>query len=124
MITITLTGRPISVNHMWRSSVAKNGKAFTYMPTEAKNTREAWRLTAQSQIRKQGVIGPFVGDVAMTIKFFFENRLRRDIENYIKVAFDALIGVAYEDDSQVQTIIASKQVDAESPRIEITIDKI
>lgn len=121
-LQITLTGRPISVNHMWRSSVAKNGKAFTYMPMAEKNTREAWKIQAQSQLRKQGVRGPLEAqDLTVTVKFFFENKMRRDIENYIKVAFDALIGVAYVDDSQVGFLTASKQVDPGNPRTEIEI---
>lgn len=118
---ITLTGRPISVNHMWKNAVANNGKAFTYLTTEGKNTKEFWQLTALAQMRKAGRKIIEEGRVEMDIKLFFENRLRRDIDNYLKVILDSLTGVAYRDDSQIHALTIEKFVDQANPRIEIII---
>lgn len=121
-ISIILTGSPVSANHMWRSSVAKGtGRPFTYMPTEAKNTKQFWQLTAQNQLKKQGK-NMLLGDcIHIDIKFHFENKMRRDIDNYLKVALDALTGVVYEDDRQIKSLRAEKFYDPASPRIEILI---
>ena len=120
---ITLVGAPISANHMWRSSVAKGtGRPFTYMPTEAKNMREFWRMTALNQLRKQGKkMIEDSNEIGVDIKFFFETKARRDIDNFLKVVIDSMTGVVYKDDSQIRQLHAEKLYDPGSPRIEIII---
>lgn len=123
---IILTGQPVSVNSMWRSSLTKNGKPYTYMPTEAKNMKEFWQLETRKQWQKTapsgGHIMPLGADnLDVDIKFFFKDRLRRDIDNFIKVAMDVLTGIVWVDDSQIKRLSAMKEVDVVSPRIEITI---
>lgn len=46
-----------------------------------------------------------------------------DIDNVLKAVFDALIGFAFDDDSQIIEVIADK-IYAEEPYVEVTIDNM
>lgn len=96
---------PISQNRYWRVRVIK-GVAMTYVSTEAKAYKQeaAWKAKAAG-------IRVALGDVAMAVilhpkknKDGSASKTRLDLDNCIKVLFDALNGVAYADDKQVVRI--------------------
>ena len=123
MIKITLTGRPLSVNHMYRSAVSKYGKPFTYMTDVGKNSKLVWGITAQHQMRLQGAEIFKDQLLEVDIKFYFENKARRDIDNYLKGLLECLTGVAWLDDSQIWQLHIEKRIalEGEEPRTEILI---
>jgi len=47
-----------------------------------------------------------------------------DIDNIVKVVFDALNNVAYPDDKQVVMVFATKQYTLETPRVEIKLESL
>lgn len=120
-INITLIGDPVSVNQMWRSGVTNSGRPYTYMPEGAKDLKDAWQLQAQLQFKKMN--GDIIESdtVHVSIAFFFKSKLRRDVDNYVKVVLDTLTGIVYHDDKQIQSIAATKAHDRDNPRIEIEI---
>lgn len=118
---ITLTGRPISANQMWRSSLTARGKPFVYMPTAAKDMKTFWQMQATKQRNHHGFKISNTDEIGIDIKFYFETKARRDIDNYLKVTLDSLTGVVYEDDKQIKYLRAEKFYDPINPRIEIII---
>ena len=71
--------------------------------------------------RQAGLRTPSVTPVCLTIALYFPDRRRRDLDNAAKAVMDALNGVGYRDDSQVQTLHFTRAFDAANPRVEITI---
>lgn len=126
MINITLEGRPLSLNHMYRSATSKRGKSFTYMTTEGKNAKTAWGIVAQSQMRLQGAEMFKYQKLSVQVVFHFEDNLRRDIDNYSKGLLDCLSGVAWFDDSQIWELSLRKGVvpKGQQPRTEIVIEEL
>lgn len=127
MIKLILQGRPISTNHLYRSAVGKNtGKPFTYMTDEGKNAKLAWQLEARVQLHKQRG-DMFRGtELYVAVAFYFENRARRDIDNYFKALLDCLTGIVWEDDKQIMRLRVEKRYveKGELPRTELTVEEI
>ena len=48
-------------------------------------------------------------------------RRRGDLDNILKATLDALNGIAYRDDDQVQQITAVRYDDKRAPRIEVSV---
>lgn len=119
--SITLLGKPVSVNHLWRSAVGKFGKPYSYATPEGVLIKQTWQLMAMTQMRTAGASMTDSKSVALSIKFYFPDHLRRDIDNFLKAVLDCLTGIAYKDDCQIQTLKVVKSYDAKNPRIEINI---
>lgn len=110
---------PISQNRYWRVRVIK-GVAMTYVSAEAKAYKQeaAWKAKAAG-------IRVALGDVVMAVilhpkknKDGSASKKRLDLDNCIKVLFDALNGVAYFDDKQVVRIGAEVGEPIEGGRCE------
>lgn len=67
------------------------------------------------------LLEPLTGRVAIRIHFHNGNRRRRDLDNMTKLILDALNGVAYVDDHQVDRITATKQYAPGNPHTHVTI---
>ena len=71
--------------------------------------------------REQGA-GPLEGPVEMRGVTHFPDRRRRDIHNYIQLIADAIEGVAYENDNQINKLVWERgEIDRERPRIDLTL---
>ena len=57
------------------------------------------------------------------VAYFADNR-RRDLDNVLKSVCDALNGVAYHDDSQINVMHVERWVDEKRPRTLITVEVI
>ena len=71
--------------------------------------------------RQAGLRTPSVTPVCLAIALYFPDRRRRDLDNAAKAVMDALNGVGYRDDSQVQTLHVTRAIDAANRRVEIAI---
>ena len=109
MITLILPYPP-TVNHMYRR--ARGHLALT---PEALAFRHAVRMIAMVQ----GVT-PITGPVAVFLDVYRPRR-RGDLDNLLKATLDALNGVAYRDDDQVEQITAVRYDDKRAPRIEVSV---
>lgn len=111
-MTITLSGNPISTNQIYR----RHGHII-YMSKEGKRLKQSYQWEAKAQWRGP----PLTDKVAVDIKLYFKNNLRRDIDNWNKILFDSLTGIVWVDDKQIEKMSIQKLIDKSCPRIEITI---
>lgn len=50
--------------------------------------------------------------------------IKSDIDNVVKLVFDALNSVAYPDDKQIVELVATKQYTLDTPRVEIKLESL
>ena len=108
-MTLTLPYPP-TVNHMYRR--ARGHLALT---PEALAFRHAVRTIAMVQD-----VRPVTGPVAVFVDVYRPRR-RGDLDNILKAILDALNGVAYRDDEQVEQINAQRYDDKRAPRVEVSV---
>lgn len=58
---------------------------------------------------------------SLTIIPHFPDLRRRDLDNLEKTVGDALNGIIWDDDSQIDEVYKRRHLDRENPRVEITI---
>ncbi len=88
------------------------------MSRKGKDLKEYYSLEAISQRRGFKCL---TGAVEISIKLFFGDKRVRDIDNYNKILLDALTGIVWKDDRQIQKMTVEKFYDKENPRIELEI---
>jgi len=91
-----------------------NGHAYTPVET---TRAEQW---IQMHARKAKV-PKLEGPVELRLMFYRSDAIGVDLDNLVKLVSDALNGIAWEDDRQIQFLSAVKDIDRESPRTEIEI---
>ena len=101
---------PPTVNHMYRR--ARGHLALT---PEALAFRHAVRMIAMVQ-----GVQPTTGPVAVFLDVYRPRR-RGDLDNILKATLDALNGIAYRDDDQVEQITAQRYDDKRAPRVEVSV---
>lgn len=87
------------------------------MSAEGKKIKEDYKKQAKKQWRKQ----PLQGELDLTINLYFGTKRKSDWDNFHKLSCDALTGIVYVDDNQVQSALVHKHYDKANPRIEIDI---
>lgn len=93
--------KPISVNHAYAQS--RQGRRF--LTKEGKAYKEMIGWAAE----KDSISDPCY----MRYTFGFKDKRRRDVDDYVKLAQDALSGIWYNDDSQIMGIYADKVIGKE-----------
>lgn len=91
-----------------------------YMTSEGKAIKESYQWQARSQYRDIPLSEP----LGASLRVFFSTKRQHDVDNYNKLILDALTGIVWVDDSQLQELHIYKDYDKEKPRIEITIHTI
>ena len=140
MITLTLP-YPISANRYWQTRVIKVGaqsRSTTYVTNEAKAFKEQVGWLAKAA----GILKPILGRVAISYTLHphcpqdAQRRMKRDpytwddtvqcidLDNAQKVLFDALKGVAIEDDKWVRRITAERGMPVDGGKLVVTITPI
>lgn len=92
---------PVSTNVYWRTAV-RGRIAVTYLSDKAKAYRTAVKAIVND-------VEPIDGDIQMTIRLAPKltkkgqaSKVCVDLDNGLKVAVDALNGIAYHDDKQIK----------------------
>lgn len=117
METIILEGEPRSTNNIYKS-VCRGKFSTRYMTHEGKDLKESYQWQAKSQWKL-----PIIkGDIELSIKLYFGTKRKCDWDNFHKLSMDALTGIVWEDDSQIQKATVEKFYSKENPRIEIIIN--
>ena len=130
---------PLSANRMWRTYMPKGFKApVTVLSADGK----AYKAQVCGLARIAGVKKPITGRVAIDIKLYpnrpqdWQKRVKRDpeawddtvqcidLDNANKVLFDALKGVAIEDDKWVRRITSERMEPDGEARVVVTITAI
>jgi hypothetical protein len=94
VVMLTVPGDPLSKG---RPRLSRAGHAYT-----PKTTRDAEAVIALAWDALN--VPPFEGRVGVDIKFYQQSKRAKDVDNMVKLVLDALNGVAWVDDSQVDVI--------------------
>ncbi|MCA9180287.1 MAG: RusA family crossover junction endodeoxyribonuclease [Planctomycetales bacterium] len=62
---------------------------------------------------------PLTGPLRVQVTPFFGTRRKADIDNFNKLWADALTGIVWEDDSQIEELRLRMAYDKQRPRIEV-----
>ena len=82
---------------------------------------KVYKMLVAIQLRndKVGFLrGPIIAHVD-----FYRPRQRGDLDNYLKVTFDALQGIVFDNDEQIISIHTNRYDDADNPRAEIRLEE-
>lgn len=82
---------------------AAQGRAFT-----PKRTRDAEKRVLDAFRAAYPDVDPLTGRLLVDVKFYRRTRRGVDLDNLAKLCLDALNGVAYRDDEQIEKAIAER----------------
>ena len=91
-----------------------------YMTQAGKALKEDYQWQARSQFHG----APLSCPLAIVVTIYFPTRRRADWDNFHKLSMDALSGIVWEDDCQIEDARVLKRYDKANPRIEIAIEAI
>ena len=116
---ITLTGNPPSTSHIYK--YRSTGKfLMSYMSKEGKEAKKRF----QEEFKEQYGEIPLVGDLKLTVVYFWGDRRVRDIDNFSKLWMDAGTGIVWSDDNQISELTLKRDYCKECPRIEIEVESV
>jgi len=61
------------------------------------------------------------GPVKLKIRFYFKDKRKRDVDNYLKVFIDSVKNKLFEDDNEVEKIVVSKRSDCDCDKIKLIV---
>ncbi len=114
MIRFTVEGEPVAKA---RPRVVK-GRAYTPQRTVDAEEAVGWAFREEMP----GTLAPLTGWVGMRCTFYtMSNHPRSDVDNLLKLVSDALEGLAYVNDKQVEDVHAKRVRGDAAPRTVIEI---
>lgn len=111
---IRVETKPVSVN----SAYPTNRQGIRFLTKEGKAYKNEIAWAAKSAYPE-----PLTGQLKAIYRFGFADKRRRDVDDYIKLTQDALVGICFDDDSQIIQLEAEK-VNSDIYFVEIEINKI
>lgn len=112
---ITLYTKPLIVNH---KHFPCRGRLI--LTNKWRDTKTALALETRSQWHTEPLSTP----LAVTLRQYFGDKHRRDVDAYIKIILDSMEGIVYDNDCQIQRLMAEKFYDKDNPRTEVEITKL
>jgi Holliday junction resolvase RusA-like endonuclease len=116
---ITLLGEPRSTQTIYGLS-CRGAFATRYMTAKGKSIKEGYQWEAKSQYKGKLL----KRNIGMEVKLYFGTKRKQDIDNFNKIVYDALSGIVWEDDSQIQQVLTEKCYDKKNPRVELEVYEI
>lgn len=113
----TAEGDPLSKQRPRTTS--RNGRSVTYTPVSTKEAQETIRGYYLAGKRLQ--FGDETTRYGVRMFFYRKNHTRRDVDNMAKLVLDALNGMAWVDDTQIDELIIWRGHDKERPRAEVLV---
>jgi Holliday junction resolvase RusA-like endonuclease len=111
-IGVSIAGEPVA----WER-VARGSGGRSHVPAK---TRRAKDLIAGAVTTCWAGITPEpVARIALRLTFYLREPRRKDFDNLTKLVADALTGLIWADDAQVDEALIRKRLDAKAPRTEI-----
>lgn len=110
-VAFTVPGRPVPK----QSFRYAHGGGYT--PQHVK----AWQERVGYAARYEYKLAPYRGAVVVRLEFWMPNRRRRDLDNLSKAVLDALNGIVWHDDTQVEALHLYKFVDGDDPRVVVHV---
>jgi Holliday junction resolvase RusA-like endonuclease len=96
-------------------------RSVVYMTKKGREVKESYYWQAKKQWRGKEIM---TGSLEAKVILYFGDERRRDIDNYNKIWQDALEGVVFQNDEQIEKMTIEKKHDHKNPRIEVFIKKI
>lgn len=110
---------PPSINHQYATVNGRRLLSSTGRTYKIQVGRQVWAALSQSPDRHTLMSRLQTAPLALSIRFFFTSRLRRDVDGGLKIAQDALCeGLGLNDNRIVETHLF-KDLDKANPRIEV-----
>jgi Holliday junction resolvase RusA-like endonuclease len=81
------------------------------------------RISLREQMEEKK-IKKYEGKVEMTVKFYFNNKRKNDLDNFTKPFLDAISDIIIEDDRYIYKLLLEKEDGCEEYRIEFSIKEI
>lgn len=112
---LTIPGNP---HPKERAQVVRDrrGRSHSYTPATTMKAEGALQATARLRWPK---VRPVKGRWTVELRFYRDSRRRCDLDNLAKTVQDALNGVLWVDDSDIEVLVLSKHVDRAKPRTEL-----
>lgn len=111
--TVVLQGEALSTQHIYGSRGHRR-----YMKSDAAALKEAYGWQAKADWNAP----PLTVGLAVRIEFYFATNRKRDLDNHNKIVLDALNGIVWEDDKQIDDLhLVRNPADPVNPRVEVTI---
>ena len=115
ILNLTVPGEPVPWKRPGKDR--RSGRSFTPTPMAAQMNLIGLLARGRCQT-------PTPDPVIVDMDFFLGNNRRADLSNFLKLAEDALNGIAWDDDSQIIEAVIHKHVDKTFPRTEIRVWKV
>ena len=109
---------PVSVNQYYRAIL--RGKFCTSIMSAKGREFKQRVANLVSDSEKQPTDKP----VMVIIKLYPPTKRKYDVDNMLKSLLDSLIGIAYDDDSQIQCLAISKEEVTKGGKCEIKIKEV
>ena len=106
----------ISINMQYGAGRRKGGYPMTFLTVDAKAYKESVAWEAKMRYKGKIILEP----LKVSIWYYFPNKMRRDIQND-KLTLDAMEGIIYKDDKQVQELHLYKRYKKSNPYTKIVI---
>lgn len=104
----------VSANKMYTFNRYNGRKQLTKL---ARETKKKMIAEVKDQV---GDRQPYKGEVRVELLWYMPDARRRDQDN-LKMVYDSLSGLCYQDDSDIWDRHERKFIDRENPRIEVVI---
>lgn len=121
-VTLTIPGKPLSVNRAYKTTKNQHGMY-------ASSKMKRYKGKVEKRAVEEGVKNPYPDPAELEIDFYFDRAHRSnkylnglsfpDVDNPLKPLKDALEGVMYHDDTQIQGLGVRKHYTKDRPRAEV-----
>lgn len=116
MTELTLLGDPKSTQHCYK--YRWTGKFLhSYMDKKCVDLKTSY----QDQLAIQWKRKPLKSALQVRLKLYHGTKHKKDIDNFSKLILDAMTGIVYEDDNQIEELHISKHYDKANPRADLQI---
>ena len=115
VLDMIVPGNPV----VWKRAGINKRSGHFYPSRDTEAAKQLLGLLALEQVKT-----PVEGDLLVEASFFRGSAQRVDLDNLVKLVWDAFNGVVWVDDHQVVELNGSKAIDREYPRTEVKVWKL
>lgn len=101
--TFFINKLPPSVNHAYITKAVK-GRILRFPSKDFKDYKQELQIAA-----KLKGIESTDREMKILVDFTVPDRRKHDVDNLLKCVFDSLVGVVFDDDNQVVSVLATKK---------------
>ena len=116
-LTFTIPDVPGSVNSLY--GITKFGRK--YMRPQGKSFKELVHRKLESVQQIEDI---FYGRLKIKFTIYFNTLRKRDLDNCMKILWDSLEHVLFDDDAQIDDYRVVRAYDALKPRVEVEVETI